>query len=193
MAKPKGGVAVRRRVDEDAATQHACELKRVHSQLRELADSKNSVDDEDPCELPIDYDHDKNFHGHCFLPDLEGVDDLRHETNPVTAATYSINRIERGTTRLTQQRYEHLKPFFLNASKKVIENAINATTQHANDLLAGPTIKNVHRSRNPACNGPRRAESVSTDMVHSDSPAVDNGCKLAQVYVGRRSYVADAF
>ena len=95
LNKPKGGVTIRRRVHEDAATQCAYELKRVHSQLRELTDSKDSVDDEDPYELPIDYDHEKNFHGHCFLPDLEGVDDLRHETNPVTTATYSINRIER--------------------------------------------------------------------------------------------------
>ena len=141
--------------------QYAYELKRVHSQLRELTDSKDAVDDRDPYELPIDYDHDKNFHGHYFLPDLEGVDDLRHETNLATAVTYSINRIERGTTRLTQQRYEHLKPSFLNASKKVIENAINATTQHANDLLAGPTIKNVHRSRNPACNELAIVEIVS--------------------------------
>ena len=117
---------------------------------------------------------------------------MRHETNPVTAVTCSVNRIERGTTRLAQQRHEHLKPFFLNASKKVVENTINAATQHANDLLAGPTIKNAHRSRNPACNVPRREESVSTDMVHSDTPTTDNGCELAQVHVGRRSHVADA-
>ena len=71
-------------------------------------------------------------------------------------------------------------------------SSINATTQCANDLLAGPTIKNAHRSRNPACNVPRRQESVSTDMVYSDTPAIDNGCKLAQVCVGRHSYVADA-
>ena len=77
--------------------------------------------------------------------------DGRQTTFEEATVTYSINRIERGTTRLTQQRYERLKPFFLNASKKVVENTINATTQYANDLLAGPTIKNAHRSRNPAC------------------------------------------
>ena len=30
-------------------------------------------------------------------------------------------------------------------------------------------------------------------MVYSDTPAVDDGSKNAQVFVGRRSYVADAY
>ena len=64
----------------------------------EITDSKDAEDGKDSHELPIDYDHDNNFHGHYFLPDLEEVDDLRHETNPVTAVTCSINRIERGAS-----------------------------------------------------------------------------------------------
>ena len=136
----------------------------MQGHLREVANSKEAADGEELHELPIDYDRDNNFHGHYFLPDLEEVDDLRHETNPATPATCSINWIERGTARLAQQRCKHLKQFFLNASKKVVENTLNAATQHANDLLAGPAIKNAHRSRNPACNVPRRQESVSTDI-----------------------------
>ena len=52
-------------------------------------------------------------------------------------------------------------------------------------------MKRHLKSRNPALNVPRRHESVATDTIFSDTPAVDSGVKQAQVFVGRDSLVAD--
>ena len=42
-------------------------------------------------------------------------------------------------------------------------------------------------------NVPRRLESVATDTIFSDTPAVDSGVKQEQVFVGRDSFVADVY
>ena len=42
-------------------------------------------------------------------------------------------------------------------------------------------------------NVPRRHESVATETIFSDTPAVDCGVKQAQVFVGRDSLVADVY
>jgi hypothetical protein len=49
------------------------------------------------------------------------------------------------------------------------------------------------RSRIPAFNVSRRNESVATDTIYSDTPAIDNGSKCAQVLVGRESLVTDIY
>ena len=49
------------------------------------------------------------------------------------------------------------------------------------------------KSRNPTLNIPRRHEPVATDTVFSDTPAVDNGVKQAQVFVGRYTLLAEAY
>ena len=52
-------------------------------------------------------------------------------------------------------------------------------------------VKRHLKSRNPALNFPRRHESVATDTILSDRPAVDSGVKQAEVFVGKDSLVAD--
>ena len=54
-------------------------------------------------------------------------------------------------------------------------------------------MKRHLKSRNPALNVPKRHESVATDTIFSDTPAVDNGAKQAQIFVGRESLVADVY
>ena len=54
-------------------------------------------------------------------------------------------------------------------------------------------MKRHLQSRNPALNVPRRHESVATDTIFSDIPAVDSDVKQAQVFVGRDSLVADVY
>ena len=51
-------------------------------------------------------------------------------------------------------------------------------------------MKRHLKSRNPALNVPRRHESVATDTIFSDTPAVDSGVKQAQVFMGRDSLVS---
>ena len=45
-------------------------------------------------------------------------------------------------------------------------------------------MKRHLKTRNPALNVPRRHESVATGTIFSDTPAVDSGVKIAQVFVG---------
>ena len=54
-------------------------------------------------------------------------------------------------------------------------------------------MKRHLKSRNPAFNIPWRHESVATDTIFSDTPAVDSRVKQAQVFVGRDTLVADAY
>ena len=54
-------------------------------------------------------------------------------------------------------------------------------------------MKKHLKSRYPALNIPRRHEPVATETVFSDTPAVDNSVKQAQVFVGRDTLAADTY
>ena len=54
-------------------------------------------------------------------------------------------------------------------------------------------LKKHYKSPFPALNVHRRNEAVATDTVYSDSPAVDCGATAAQIFVGLKSLVSDAY
>ena len=54
-------------------------------------------------------------------------------------------------------------------------------------------MKRHLKSRNLALNVPRRHEAVATDSVYSDTPVVDSGVKMAQLFVGKESLVSDIY
>ena len=54
-------------------------------------------------------------------------------------------------------------------------------------------MKRHLKSRNPAFNIARCHEPVTTDIIFSDTPAVDSGVKPAQMFVGRDTLVADTY
>ena len=45
----------------------------------------------------------------------------------------------------------------------------------------------------PCLNIPRRHDAVATDTVYSDTPAIDSGVKMAQLFVGKESLVSDIY
>jgi hypothetical protein len=49
------------------------------------------------------------------------------------------------------------------------------------------------KSRFPALNVHRRNEAVATNTIWSDTSAIDNGSKFAQLFVGRQSLVTDIY
>ena len=49
------------------------------------------------------------------------------------------------------------------------------------------------KSRFPSLNVSRRSESVATDTIFFDTPAIDDGARCAQFYVGRDSLVCDVY
>ena len=48
-------------------------------------------------------------------------------------------------------------------------------------------------SRFPALNGARRHEAVASDTVFSDNPAIDDGSKCEQLFVGRTTLFSDVY
>ena len=49
------------------------------------------------------------------------------------------------------------------------------------------------KSRFPAFNLHRRSEEVATDTIFSDTPAIDSGVTMAQIFVGKRTLVTDVY
>ena len=74
----------------------------------------------------------------------------------------------------------------------VIRDTFNATTQFYR-TPASTNLKKHFRSPYPACNVHRRQEALATDTVYSDTPAIDDGSKVAQIFVGTQSLVTDVY
>ena len=49
------------------------------------------------------------------------------------------------------------------------------------------------KSRFPAFNIPHRNEAVAMDTIFSDSPAIDSGATMAQIFIGKDSLVSDMY
>jgi hypothetical protein len=54
-------------------------------------------------------------------------------------------------------------------------------------------MRKHYKSRFPAFNVIRRSEPVATDTIYADTPAIDNGSKCAQIFVGRDTLVTDIY
>ena len=73
-----------------------------------------------------------------------------------------------------------------------IKETFKHTTQWGASVTTFPMKRHL-KSRNPALNVPRRHKAVATDTVYSDTPAVDSGVKMAQLFVGKESLVSDIY
>ena len=73
-----------------------------------------------------------------------------------------------------------------------IKETFKHTTQWGASIATFP-MKKLLKSRNPALNVPRRHEAVATDTVYSDTPAIDSGVKMAQLFVGKETLVSDIY
>ena len=68
------------------------------------------------------------------------------------------------------------------------------STRPSGEFLLKPSPCAGHlKSMIPAINVPHRHEAVATDMVYSDTPAVDSGVQQAQLFVGKESLVSDIY
>ena len=84
------------------------------------------------------------------------------------------------------------RPCFGWLPDEVIRQTFEKTTQF---YPSSPPnhLRKRFKSPYPACNIPRREEPLATDTVHSDTPAVDDGSKVAQLFVGTKSLVCDVY
>jgi len=59
--------------------------------------------------------------------------------------------------------------------------------------MAGNMILQTIKSPWPANNVRRRNEPVATDTIKAQAPAVDDGSTMAQLFIGRKSLISDAY
>jgi len=104
-------------------------------------------------------------------------------------AKYDVN--ERAYT-ATPVDYRRLRPFFGWISVNTIKRTFEHITRYARYSGSDP-LRNHFKSRFPALNIHRRNEPVATDTIFADTPAVDNGSTCAQIFVGTKSPVVDAY
>jgi hypothetical protein len=73
-----------------------------------------------------------------------------------------------------------------------LSETIMATTQYTREVYNAPLRKHF-KLRFPALNVHWRNKAVATDTIWSDTPAVDNRVKFAQLFVGRHSLVTNIY
>ena len=88
--------------------------------------------------------------------------------------------------------FEKLRPYFGWVNKHTIKRPFLKTTQWAVASTRYPMRKHF-KSRSQAFNIPRRSEEVATDTIFSDTPAIDSGVTMAQIFVGKRTLVTDVY
>ena len=88
--------------------------------------------------------------------------------------------------------FDKYRPYFIWMNANTIRDNFKHTTQW------GASVGTFHmkrhlKSRNPVLNVPRSHEAVATNTVYSDTPAIDSGVKLAQLFVRKDSLVSDIY
>lgn len=85
-----------------------------------------------------------------------------------------------------------LRQFFAFLPTDVVSRTLARTTQYARVPMSD-AFKRFYKSPFPALNVARRAEDLLTDIIYSDTPAIDDGSTSAAIYSGRLSHVLDVF
>ena len=85
------------------------------------------------------------------------------------------------------------RPFLAWTSPSSIKDTFNVTTRHGTAPNTQEYIKRHFKSRNPVFSIPRCSEAVATDIIFSDTPAVDDGPTMSQFFCGHDIFVCDAY
>ncbi|KAG7345266.1 hypothetical protein IV203_032797 [Nitzschia inconspicua] len=88
--------------------------------------------------------------------------------------------------------YEKAKPKIGWAPIDIIQHTFDVTTQFAKIPMSN-LLSKTFQSPNPVVNVQRRNEHVATDTIFSDVSAIGSGCKCAQLFIGTKSQVVDAY
>ena len=89
--------------------------------------------------------------------------------------------------------YDKYRPYFLHVPREVVQKTFERTTQMGANIMSGVKIQQTIKSPYPALNVWRRNEPVATDTVFAQTPAIDCGHTMAQIFVGRKSKVIDVY
>jgi hypothetical protein len=88
--------------------------------------------------------------------------------------------------------YDKLRPLFGWMNTKTIKKTFEQTTQYAR-MPNGTILKKHYKSPFPALNVQRRDETIATDTVDLDTPAIDGDETCAQIFVGTETMVTDVY
>ena len=92
-----------------------------------------------------------------------------------------------------EEDWTTLRPYFGWQSEQVIKNTFKVTSRFGGTIPQHDYFKKHFKSRNPVFNIPRRNEPVATDIIFSDTPAINDGSTMAKFFVGRDTLVCDAY
>ena len=87
--------------------------------------------------------------------------------------------------------FEKLRPYFGWVNKHTTEKTFHKPLNGL--LLPLDPMRKHFKSRFPAFNIPWRSEEVATDTIFSDTPAIDSGVTMTQIFVGKRTLVTDVY
>ena len=128
---------------------------------------------------------------------LHDEDVIDHIVYDQMNAQYAINNVLSGPSARTTStskkiQFDLLQPYFGWLPSDIIQRSFSITTQFARMPMSS-VLKKRYKSPNPAVNVHRRNEPVATDTVFSDTPAIDGGETIAQIFVGTDTFVIDVF
>ena len=93
----------------------------------------------------------------------------------------------------TEEDWKTLRPYFGWHSEQVIKDTYKVTSRFGGTIPQHDYLKKHFKSRNPVFNIPRRNDPVATDIIFSDTPAINDGSTMAHFFVGRDTLVCDAY
>ena len=96
------------------------------------------------------------------------------------------------TIKYNEPEHELLKPLFNWMPLEIIKKTFQLSTQCTRTFTSYVTKKMYH-SPFPTLNIKRRSESVATYEIHCDAPAIDDGFKCTQDFVGTKTLLTDVY
>jgi hypothetical protein len=140
------------------------------------------LDDEDDAKLPAQTHEDPPPPAEPPPPITMDVSPQNNITVPDDPPTVFKN-ISPHTAK-AEQDPEVLRPFFAFLPADIVDRTLKSTTQYARVPMSD-VMKRFYKSPYPALNVPRRNEDLLTDVIYSDTPAIDDGSTRAAIYSGR--------
>ena len=161
----------------------------VNNEWKYYFNDNTCANDENPFDIFGDYTNSSEGNQRTIL-DINKTDIIINQYHLQHNQYHSHFKIN---ISLKPPKYKMLQPYLLYVDDETIKRTIDATTQNGRTDSNASQLRQIFKSPFPAMNVFRINEGVATDTVYSSVPAVDNGSKLAQIYVGRKSLVIDVY
>jgi len=116
--------------------------------------------------------------------DMSLVDPIDNTHGELTAHAHQVTN--------QQPDYAALRLMFGWLPEDIIKSTFEVTTQYAR-LPLSTLLKKCYKSPFPVLNVHRWDEPIATNTIYLDTPAIDSGTTIAQVFVGTESLVMDVY